>query len=104
LQVLSDPAEPSIDVLADDIWMPAMSGVELIQAAHQINPDLPVAMITARRTRHQHRRSTQVLTPTGETHQNRQVRDVLGRGLLHSEKTRERQALQQEPVGALPGP
>jgi signal transduction histidine kinase len=93
LQVLSDPAEPSIDVLLTDIWMPAMSGVELLQAAHQINPDLPVAMITGAATL-----DTSIAALNAGAYaylvkpiQNKQVRDVLSRGLRRSETLRERQ-------------
>jgi signal transduction histidine kinase len=98
LQMLSDPAEPSVDLLLTDIWMPAMSGVELLQAAHQINPDLPVAMITGAATLDS---SIAALNAGAYAYlvkpiRNEQVRDVLGRGLRQSEKIRESQALQQD--------
>lgn len=48
LEILSQ--DSSIDVLITDLIMPDMNGVELLASAREINPNIPVLMITAHGT------------------------------------------------------
>jgi signal transduction histidine kinase len=50
LRILSDPTSPVIDMVLTDIWMPRMSGVELLEAVHKMDPDMPIAIITGAAT------------------------------------------------------
>lgn len=43
-------ADDSIDILISDLIMPDINGIELLEAAKEINPDLSVLMITAHGT------------------------------------------------------
>src|SRR5215468_2411012 len=49
LEALADSAK-AVDLLLTDIMMPRMSGIELLKAAHEILPELPIAMITGAAT------------------------------------------------------
>ncbi len=39
--------ENDINIILSDIKMPGMSGLELLERAHEINPDMPVVLMTA---------------------------------------------------------
>lgn len=47
--LFGDSAVP-VDMIISDVWMPGMSGIELLKAVHERAPDLPIAMISARAT------------------------------------------------------
>src|SRR5947209_12132616 len=46
LALLADSAAPSIDLVLTDIWMPQMSGLEVLHTIRKTNPDIPVAILT----------------------------------------------------------
>ncbi|MCC7207353.1 MAG: response regulator [Anaerolineae bacterium] len=50
LAVGADQSTPPIDLVITDVWMPGMSGLDLLKAIQTRYPDLPVAMISARAT------------------------------------------------------
>jgi two-component system sensor histidine kinase/response regulator len=98
LQVISNPTSGNIDLVLSDIFMPEMSGVDVLKAVHDIDPDLPVAMITGAATL-----DTSIAALNAGAYayltkpvQNEQVRDVLDRGLRKYQETRKQKSLQQE--------
>jgi signal transduction histidine kinase len=98
LQVISSPTSGGIDLVLSDIFMPEMSGVDVLKAVHDIDPDLPVAMITGAATL-----DTSIAALNAGAYayltkpvQNEQVRDVLDRGLRKYHETRKQKTLQQE--------
>lgn len=46
LQLLRD-STISIDIVLSDVWMPNISGIDLLELAHNFNPQLPVILMTA---------------------------------------------------------
>ncbi len=96
IRLLSDSRAPHVDGMLTDIWMPSMSGVELLKAVHQLHPDLPVAMITAVATLDS---SIAALNAGAYAYlvkpvKSDEVRDVLERGLRRSQAARDQHALQ----------
>jgi signal transduction histidine kinase len=97
LRVLSDPGSPEVNLVLTDIWMPRMSGVELLEAVHRTNPEMPVAIITGAATL-----DTSIAAINAGAYayltkpiQIEQVREVLARGLRKQEEIRAQQSLQQ---------
>jgi signal transduction histidine kinase len=95
LRLLADSDRPPIDLVLTDIWMPRMSGVQLLEAVHGLNPDIPVAIITGAATL-----DTSIAALNAGAYayltkpiQPDQVRDVLIRGLHRQEEVRTRQSL-----------
>jgi two-component system, sensor histidine kinase and response regulator len=96
IRLLSDSQAPAVDVMLTDIWMPAMSGLNLLKAVHQINPDLPVAMITASASLDT---SIAALNEGAYAYlvkpiKSEDVREVLERGIQKSQALREQRTLQ----------
>src|SRR6266436_7931109 len=54
LQRISEAAGASLTLILSDINMPGMSGLELLPKAKAARPDVPVIMITARKTQCEH--------------------------------------------------
>ena len=52
LSLLFGESAVPIEMIISDVWMPGMSGVELLKAVHDRAPELPIAMISARATLH----------------------------------------------------
>jgi signal transduction histidine kinase len=84
LAILSDKHSPTIDLIITDIWMPQMSGLEVLQAVRHMNPELPVAIITGAATL-----DTSIAAINAGAFayltkpiQGNQVKDVISRGLL----------------------
>ncbi len=97
LRILSDPGRPVVNLVLTDIWMPRMSGVELLEAIHRANPDMPVAIITGAATL-----DTSIAALNAGAYayltkpiQTDQVKDVLARGLRKHEEIRVQQPSQQ---------
>ncbi len=95
LQLLSNPDSEAIDLLITDIFMPQMSGIELLKAVHAIQPDLPVAIITGSASLDS---SIAALNAGAYAYLTKpidraQVRDVVTRGL---QRLTERQAHEQK--------
>jgi signal transduction histidine kinase len=47
LALLFGESAVPVDMIISDVWMPGMSGIDLLKAVHERAPDLPVAMISA---------------------------------------------------------
>jgi CheY-like chemotaxis protein len=47
LDILTGPNADQIDLVLTDLWMPEMSGLQMLSALRRTHPDLPVAVITA---------------------------------------------------------
>jgi two-component system response regulator (stage 0 sporulation protein F) len=47
LEILQHEIEPELMLILSDINMPGMSGLDLLERAKEIHPELPVIMITA---------------------------------------------------------
>jgi signal transduction histidine kinase len=45
-----DQPPVQVDLIITDVWMPGMSGIDLLKAVHAGNPDIPIAMVSARAT------------------------------------------------------
>jgi two-component system, sensor histidine kinase and response regulator len=91
-------ASHSIDLLLTDIMMPRMSGIELLRAAHEILPDLPIAMITGAATLDN---SIAALNAGAYAYlvkpvKGEDVRDVINRGLRLVDQVHTRQSLENE--------
>lgn len=50
LALLYGEAAVPVDIVITDVWMPGMSGIDLLKAVRERTPELPVAMISARAT------------------------------------------------------
>jgi signal transduction histidine kinase len=50
LALLFGESAVPVDMIISDVWMPGMSGIDLLKAIRERAPDLPVAMISARAT------------------------------------------------------
>jgi signal transduction histidine kinase len=97
LEVIADNTH-TIDLLLTDIMMPRMSGIELLKAAHELLPDLPIAMITGAATLDN---SIAALNAGAYAYlikpvKGDEVRDVITRGLRLAEQVRNRQTLEKE--------
>ncbi len=97
LRVLANAIDGPIDIVLTDIWMPELTGIELLQEVRRLAPDLPVAMITGAATL-----DTSIAALNAGAYayltkpiRNDQVRDVIERGLQRVEETRLRQAVLQ---------
>jgi signal transduction histidine kinase len=95
LAVLSDQANPVVNMVLTDIWMPRMSGVELLEAVHRTYPDLPVALITGAASL-----DTSIAAINAGAYayltkpiQSKQVGEVLARGLRAQEDHRVQESL-----------
>jgi signal transduction histidine kinase len=97
LQLLAD-AGPTIDLLITDVYMRQMSGIELLQAAQRLCPDLPVAIITGSPTLE----SSITALNTGafayllKPIQIEQIRTVVAQAVKQSLETRAKQALERK--------
>ncbi len=97
LELLAETTN-SVDLLLTDIMMPRMSGIELLKAAHELKPDLPIAMITGAATLDN---SIAALNAGAYAYlvkpvQGDEVRDVIMRGLRLAEQVRVRQTFETE--------
>lgn len=84
-----------VDLVITDVWMPGMSGVELLKRIRESHPDLPVAMISARATLSSSLEAINAgayayLTKPFRTDE---IQQVVARGLQKVEEGRIRQAL-----------
>jgi signal transduction histidine kinase len=50
LTLLYGESAVPVDMIISDVWMPGMSGLDLLKAVRERTPELPVAMISARAT------------------------------------------------------
>ncbi len=46
-QAMAKLQKTSVDTVLSDIKMPAMTGIELLEIIHNLNPDIPVILMTA---------------------------------------------------------
>ena len=97
LELLAETTN-SVDLLLTDIMMPRMSGIELLKAAHELKPDLPIAMITGAATLDN---SIAALNAGAYAYlvkpvKGDEVRDVIMRGLRLAEQVRARQTFETE--------
>lgn len=97
LEILADNTQ-TVDLLLTDIMMPRMSGIELLKAAHELLPELPIAMITGAATLDN---SIAALNAGAYAYlvkpvKGDEVRDVITRGLRLAEQVRSRQTLESE--------
>ncbi|HWQ10592.1 MAG TPA: response regulator, partial [Holophaga sp.] len=46
LELLENPDSDGIDLVLLDVWLPGIDGLETLQRAKQMRPDLPVVMIS----------------------------------------------------------
>jgi|GEM_PF-5949303 signal transduction histidine kinase len=98
LRILSEADQPPIDLMLTDIWMPHMTGVDLLEAVRRIDADLPIAMITGSATVDS---SIAALNAGAYAYlkkpiQNKQLRDILARGLNRRREMQEYQAARQQ--------
>jgi signal transduction histidine kinase len=98
LRILSEAGQPPIDLMLTDIWMPHMTGVDLLEAVRRIDADLPIAMITGSATIDS---SIAALNAGAYAYlkkpiQNKQLRDILARGLSRRKEMQEYQAARQQ--------
>jgi signal transduction histidine kinase len=98
LQLLADATAPAVDLLITDVYMRQMSGIELLQAAQRLCPDLPVAIITGSPTLE----SSITALNTGafayllKPIQIDQIRTVVAQAVKRSLETRAKQALERK--------
>jgi signal transduction histidine kinase len=93
LLLLDDPHGPLIDLMLTDIMMPNMNGVELLQRARELRPDVPVGIITGAATLDN---SIAALNAGAYAYlvkpvRSDQVRDMIEKGLRLAESNREQQ-------------
>src|SRR5215470_9218744 len=51
LSILKNSDHPPIQLVITDFWMPAMSGIDLLQAITELYPELPVIIISGAATK-----------------------------------------------------
>lgn len=92
----SRPARP-VDIVITDVWMPGLSGIDLLKALHERFPDMPIAMISARATLTS---SLEAINAGAYAYltkpfKGEEVQRVVARGLQRVEELRLRQELMQ---------
>src|SRR5262249_9926447 len=98
LELLGSSSGASVDLVLTDIMMPHMSGIELLQAVHEMKPELPVAMITGAATLDN---SIAALNLGAYAYlikpvRGDQLREVVNKGIRILEQLRVRQRLERE--------
>lgn len=91
-------SDPEIDVVLSDVWMPGISGVELLDTLHRDYPHIPVALISGQATL---QTSLDALNMGAFAYivkpfQPEQIRDVLARGLSKSRQQKRIRELQTQ--------
>src|SRR5260221_5268419 len=101
LGLLSDPTLSPIHIMLTDIMMPHMNGVELLEQVRQINPTIPIAIITGAPTLDNTIAALNAGAYAYLTKPVRadQVREVIGKGIKLAESNREHQVMTSELIG-----
>ncbi|GAB4547867.1 MAG: hypothetical protein OHK0023_09870 [Anaerolineae bacterium] len=88
-------SDVSVDLVITDVWMPGMSGIDLLKAIRERNPDLPIAMISARATLNSSLEAINsgAYAYVTKPYRHEDVEQVVARGLQRNEETRARRAL-----------
>ena len=86
--LLTDPASPVIDLVLTDLWMPHMSGIDLLRSVRALRPDLPIAVITGSATLDTSIAALNLGAYAYLTKplQKEQIHDVISRGLVKREE------------------
>lgn len=98
LEILQQQPQISIDLVLADIWMPEMSGLDLLREVMIFRPDLPVALISGQATIDSTIEAINMgayaylLKPV----QAEQIRDVISRGMRKVQENRDRRQMERK--------
>lgn len=98
LEIINAPRNAPIELVLTDIWMPGMSGIELLQTLHETRPTLPVAVITGAATLES---SIDALNMGAFAYlrkpfQSKQIQEVITRGLNRAQELKQLETLERE--------
>ena len=98
LALLFGESAVPVDMIISDVWMPGMSGIDLLKAVHERAPDLPVAMISARVTLESSLEAINsgAFAYITKPFRSEAIAQVVARGMKRIEELRLREALERD--------
>lgn len=98
LALLYGESAVPVDMIISDVWMPGMSGIDLLKAVHARTPELPVAMISARATLSSSLEAINsgAFAYITKPFRSEEIAQVVARGMRRIEEVRLHKALMQD--------
>jgi signal transduction histidine kinase len=98
LALLFGEAAVPVDIVISDVWMPGMSGIDLLKAVRERSPHLPVAMISARATLSSSLEAINsgAFAYITKPFRSEEIAQVIARGMQRIEELRLQKALEQD--------
>ncbi|MCE7948200.1 MAG: hybrid sensor histidine kinase/response regulator [Chloroflexi bacterium CFX4] len=98
LSLLFGESAVPIDMVISDVWMPGMSGIELLKAVRDRDPELPIAMISARATLHSSLEAINsgAFAYITKPFRGDEIAQVIARGMQRIEEARAHKAIGQD--------